>query len=251
MKLCLFLFAAAISCMAPEGRVSENHFENTDSNTITVAEGPFSVKESDMDITASDGHTLRATYYNPGSPGSAMLLLHQCNMDRKSWTDFARELSRRGIHVLSFDYRGYGETSAKGNFYEKLDGDIDIALRFLQEQPGVNKQKIAVGGASCSVENTVQLAKRNGGISALMLLSGPCSPEGLAYIKSHPELPVFGAASAEEEAAEKFVSGTVEASANPNSQMTVIPGEGHGAPMFSSDTSLLSKAVEWVVRVLK
>src|SRR6266851_715363 len=39
-------------------------------------------QKKDVDIKASDGVTLKGTYFSPGRPGPAMLLLHQCNMDR-------------------------------------------------------------------------------------------------------------------------------------------------------------------------
>ena len=37
---------------------------------------------TDADIVSADGTKLRATYTTPGKPGPAMLLIHQCNMDR-------------------------------------------------------------------------------------------------------------------------------------------------------------------------
>ena len=65
------------------------------------------VKESNLDITTSDGLKLKATYYSPEKPGPGMLLLHQCNMNRKSWESLATSLAKSGIHVLTFDYRGW------------------------------------------------------------------------------------------------------------------------------------------------
>ena len=134
---------------------SEHPNENPGSPTYDV-----SVKESNLDILASDGIKLKATYYSPEKPGPGMLLLHECDMDRKSWQSLATSLSRSGIHVLTFDYRGYGETPARGNLYEHLAADIDSALAKLMSQPGVDKKHIAAGGASCGVSNAIQLAIR-------------------------------------------------------------------------------------------
>jgi hypothetical protein len=42
-----------------------------------------------VDITASDGTNLKATYFSAGKPGPGVLLLHQCNRQRKVWDDLA------------------------------------------------------------------------------------------------------------------------------------------------------------------
>ena len=58
----------------------------------------------DLDVAAPDGAKLRATYYSPGRPGPGILLLHQCNRDRKAWVSLAGALASRGVHVLALDY---------------------------------------------------------------------------------------------------------------------------------------------------
>src|SRR5436853_2835521 len=133
-------------------------------------EDSSSFNKTYMDITASDGIKLKATYYAPNKPGPAILLLHQCNMDRRSWDTFAIALAKRGIHVLTFDYRGFGETPAAGG-RENLSSDIDAALATLMLMPGIDKNRVAVGGASCGVNNAVHLVERCGKIIVLVHIS--------------------------------------------------------------------------------
>src|SRR5690242_3965299 len=71
------------------------------------------VTGSPATITAPDGTKLAATYYAGDEPGPGILLLHQCNKDRSSWNALAERLSRGGFHVLTMDYRGYGESGGK------------------------------------------------------------------------------------------------------------------------------------------
>src|SRR5579864_4210512 len=66
-----------------------------------------------VDLTASDGVHLKATYFAAAQPGPGILLLHQCNRQRKVWDDLARQLAAAGIHVLTLDYRGYGESGGE------------------------------------------------------------------------------------------------------------------------------------------
>ena len=61
------------------------------------------VQKKDVDLKAQDGTTLKASYFAPGHPGPAMLLLHQCNMDRHAWDGLAQDLVNAGFHVLTLD----------------------------------------------------------------------------------------------------------------------------------------------------
>ena len=64
----------------------------------------------DVTLTAADGTALKGTYYASASPGPAVLLLHMCNTTRKSWEPLGPQLAAAGIHALSMDYRGFGES---------------------------------------------------------------------------------------------------------------------------------------------
>jgi pimeloyl-ACP methyl ester carboxylesterase len=94
-----------------------------------------------VDLSASDGTKLKATYFAASKPGPGVLLLHQCNQQRHSWDAVAARLAASGIHVLTLDYRGYGESG--GTPYkdlppgepgrlelEKWPGDVDVAFAY-------------------------------------------------------------------------------------------------------------------------
>jgi len=201
----------------------------------------------DFDITAADGAKLKATYYSPGKPGPGILLLHQCNMDRKSWRSLAAKLVDRGIHVLTFDYRGYGETTASGS-RENIPTDIDTALATLKSKQGVDQKRLAAGGASCGVNNSVQLAKRSGEIKALLLLTGPMTKEGMAFLRTQTSLPIFAVDQAGFDSGMKALVGN---STNPNSTNVEVHKDWHGVVMFEGDPSLLDKMADWVAKVLQ
>src|ERR1700746_1858115 len=59
-----------------------------------------------VDLTAADGTKLKATYFAAAKPGPGVLLLHQCNRQRKVWDGLAQQLAAVGINVLTLDYRG-------------------------------------------------------------------------------------------------------------------------------------------------
>jgi len=209
------------------------------------------VKETQLDISASDGLKLKATYYSPEKPGPGIMLLHQCNMNRNSWQSLASSLSKNGIHVLTFDYRGYGESPAQGNLYDHIAPDVDSALATLLSQPGVDKTRIAAGGASCGVNNSLRLAIRNSTIKALFLLPGPIPQEGAAYIESHPAVPVFAIENGDESAASKELARIIQTSKHPGSTMKGYPNGAHGVPIFDKHPDIIPTVTNWLVQVLK
>src|SRR3984893_16421035 len=71
-----------------------------------------------VDLTAADGMKLKATYFAAAKPGPDVLLLHQCNRQRKIWDGLAQQLAAGGINVLTVDYRGFGESD--GDRFDKL-----------------------------------------------------------------------------------------------------------------------------------
>src|SRR5437870_3921378 len=64
----------------------------------------------DVNIIASDGTDLKATYVAAVRPGPAVLLMQMCITTRTSWEPVARQLSAAGISALTIDNRGFGES---------------------------------------------------------------------------------------------------------------------------------------------
>jgi dienelactone hydrolase len=213
------------------------------------------VQKKDIDLKASDGTNLKASYFSAGRPGPAIILLHQCNMDRHAWDQLANDLAGAGFHVLTVDYRGYGDSGGErysdakqrgASMREKWPGDVDAAYAYLLEQKGVDKSRIAAGGASCGVTQSSDLATRHHEIKALMLLSGGASDAAKAYIAGTASLAVFGAASEGDANAAKGIKEVVEASKNPNSTLKIYPGTEHGVPMFAKNPDLEPMIMNWL-----
>ena len=222
--------------------------------TIAMA-APSSAQSTDIDIKAADGVTLKATYTSPGRPGPAMLLIHQCNMDRSSWGGVTAQLVEAGIHVLTMDLRGFGDSGGEGmaggfpQLLEKSAGDLDLAYALLTTQAGVDSSRVGVGGASCGAMLTSDLATRQSGITTLMLLSGPPGEAASAHIMATPGLAVFGAG-AEDDSVLAGVAANikkaVDGSKNPHSMAKVVTGTEHGLPMFDKHPNLEPELISWL-----
>jgi predicted alpha/beta hydrolase len=124
-----------------------------------------------VELKASDGTPLKATYFAAAKPGPGVLLLHQSNRTRKAWDELAGQLTAAGINTLTLDMRGFGDS---GSPYTRLTdaeraevrnmwpGDVDTAWQYLISQPGVKRDVIGVGGAGWfGVLHSVEVARQH------------------------------------------------------------------------------------------
>jgi len=173
-------------------------------------------------------------------------------MDRHAWDGLAQDLAHAGFHVLALDFRGFSESggdhdpSKRTAEREKWPGDVDTAYAYLLAQKGVEKSRVAAGGASCGVGQASDLAARHHEIKALVLLSGGAGDSAKTYLTATPGVAVFGAASEGDTNAAKGIKEAVEASKNPKSQLKLYMGTEHGVPMLAKNPGLQPMIVNWL-----
>jgi dienelactone hydrolase len=216
-----------------------------------------------VDLTAGDGVKLKASYFAAAKPGPGVLLLHQCNRQRKIWDGLAQQLAAAGINVLTLDYRGFGESD--GDRFDKLPpqqaaqiqaekwpGDIDIAFQYLVSQPGMTRDVIGVGGASCGVNNSIQTARRHTEVKSLVLLSGNTDLKGRQFLRESTKLPVFFAVADDDEYPTSIVAieWLYSLDADPDKKFVHVAIGGHGADMFEVHPNMPGEIVNWYVTTL-
>lgn len=154
-----------------------------------------------IDLKAVDGTPLKATFFAAANTGPGVLLIHQVNRDRNSWNGVAAQLAGSGINVLTIDMRGIGESG--GTRWEKMSDvelsnhwrgwpeDVDVALQYLNSQPGVDRDRIGLGGAGLlGVDNSVEAARRHPAqVKSLVLMSGETFHDGLQFLGQASQLP--------------------------------------------------------------
>jgi dienelactone hydrolase len=215
-------------------------------------------------FTAADGTNLKGTYFGAGKPGPGVLLLHQCNRQRKVWDDLAAKMAASGLNVLTLDFRGFGESG--GTPLEKLSmeeayqymndiwyGDVDTAFRYLVSQPGVAHTAIGAGGASCGVNQAVQLARRHAEVKSLVLLSESTNSEGRQFLRGAQNFPVFMAVADDDEdlGVVDLMQWLYSLSSNPVNKFVRYPVGGHGVEMFAAHKELPDLIADWLVKTLR
>ena len=79
-------------------------------------------------------------------PYPAVVICHGLGSRKERHADFAEFLSARGFAALAIDLRGHGESEGELEGNEALD--IGAAVRYLQSQPEIDSDRLAVRGSS-------------------------------------------------------------------------------------------------------
>jgi dienelactone hydrolase len=217
-----------------------------------------------VDLHAPDGVLLKGTYFSSGKSGPGVLLLHQCNQQRKLWDVLGERLASLGINVLTIDYRGFGESG--GIPHDKLTdeeeiktqtetwpGDISVAFEYLLAQPGVTPGRIGAGGASCGVNNAIRLARQHPEVKALVLLAGPTDREGRQFLQSSKNIPIFTSAADDDVFGPQvlLMQWFFSLSGNSASRFAQYASGGHGAEMFAVQKDLPGVIANWFLATLE
>jgi len=213
----------------------------------------------DISVNAPDGTALKGTYFPAPKPGPGILLFHQCNRERKTWTNLATSLAAKGFHVLAIDYRGYGESGGgpyaspqeqQQSMAEDWPGDIDAAFEFLLREPGVDRNRIGAAGASCGVNQSIQLARRHPEVKSIALLSGSTDQAGRDHLRRSDWLPVFASASDDDGDAVPLLRWILSFSHSLKNQFVQYKAAGHGTDMFKVELGLEPLIVTWFEKTL-
>ncbi|HMC29960.1 MAG TPA: alpha/beta fold hydrolase [Candidatus Angelobacter sp.] len=208
-----------------------------------------------VDLKAPDSANLKATFFAAARPGPGVMLLHQCNRQRKVWDDLARQLAAAGISVLTLDLRGFGESDgvpmdkatpqqAQAQA-QKWPGDIDVAFEYLTSR--VKRDDIGVGGASCGVNNSIQTAIRHvKEVKSLVLLSGNTDIAGRKFLRQS-QLPVLAAVADDDEfpASIETTEWIFSLSSTTGNKFLHYTKGGHGAEIFAVHPELRDAIVDW------
>ena len=241
-----------------------------------TAASPRAPAPRPVELTTSDGTRIKGSYFAAAGQGPAVLLFHQSNRTRASWDAVGLRLAAAGIHTLTIDSRGHGESGGTngGRGSGTWASDLETAFQFLVSQAGVERELIGIGGAGAlGVDNSVETARRHPAeVKSLALLSGETLQENLRFLHNSARLPGLYVVADDDE-----YPPTVEAmellyitSSSPAKKLVHYPalreapwvwyetsdigkvpaGSGHGTDMFSAHPELPGIIVDWFVTTL-
>ena len=237
-----------------------------------------------VDVKTPDGSILKGTYFAAAKPGPGVLLFHQSNRTRTSWDDVAGQLAAAGIHTLSVDVRGHGDTGGKFDNWsgskwkearkEWWPGDLNAAFEFLVSQSGVNRDVIGIGGAGLlGVDNSVETARHHAAeVKSLVLISGETLRPQLQFLHETSQLPELFVVSDDDEypPTQQAMQLLYDIASSPSKKLVhysaahdapwlwyepfdigKVPAKGgHGTDLFKQHLDLQGIIVDWYVTTL-
>jgi dienelactone hydrolase len=213
-------------------------------------------EKKEVSFRSADGFTLKGTFYSAEKPGPGLLLLHQCDGNRRIYDHLATMLNTARYNVLTFDFRGFGESqdgeytdsaAQRQKVMDRMPGDIEAALSFLTSQSSVNPRAVGIVASNCAVNQVVRAGRHHPEIRTLVLLSGGTDAEGEAYIKDSPKVPILGVASEEDREAAAATKKLVALSTNSESHLEMFTNAGHAASIFAKQPDLEPDIVIWFI----
>jgi uncharacterized protein len=214
----------------------------------------------DVVLEADDEIRLGA-WYLPGAdtPGPAVLVCDGNGGDRSGRVGLAAGLSRLGLSVLLFDYRGYGGNP--GTPSEKgLAADARAAQTWLAQQPEVDPERIVYFGESLGAAVSVGLAMERPP-AALVLRSPftslaevgrvhyPWLPIGRLLVDRYPSIdrigsltsPVMVIAGDRDDIVPESLSKKLYDAAPEPKRYLLVPGTGHNDPELIDGDRMLAE----------
>ena len=208
-------------------------------------------------IQTTDGQTLQASFYKPGSTAPGVLLVHDAGSDRSQVDPLADRMSKQGFGVLTLDLRGHGASKSNKLDWDKLSEndkkstwalapkDVDAAADWLLAQPGINDTTLALVGYGAGCALAVRHAKGDENVVCMVLLAPHAEDYGFdvrADIQTLVGLPTF-VATAKDAEGEKMALEANASSGNPYLDIVLSP------PKLASpldDKNLPGKVLKWV-----
>jgi dienelactone hydrolase len=224
-----------------------------------------SSQASDIILKTDQGFALKASFYQSNQTSDrAVLLLHQCNYNRTMYNDIGQQLSDKGIHALSLDFRGFGESSndefsvekvqalpkeARNAAWQKMSkhwpSDVQLAYDHLKSKMS-DKGIVGVVGASCGGSQAITLAENNP-INLIGFFSSGQRDENITrYKKMLADKPTLIIASEKDRGTYESAQKLFTAASNIGSKFIAYKGSAHGYPLLDSDTQLANYMVSWL-----
>ena len=208
---------------------------------------PAAAPAAPVTIAARDGVALAGDVHGPSGAGAGVLLLHQCNMDRRSWSALVPKLTAAGLTVLTYDRRGKGGSAFGGDAFPHHGEDSKAALAHLRGLLAPNA-RLAMVGASCGGNQAFLTAPEHPDVAALVILSSPLSDAEPAWaeLRRRSDIAVLGIGATGDGQTVAHARRAVASSASPDSWLIAYDGALHGVPLFDQDTRLPETIAEWV-----
>ncbi|MBI5288600.1 MAG: alpha/beta fold hydrolase [Chloroflexi bacterium] len=174
--------------------------------------------------------TLSGRLFGHGKAG--VILAHMRPADQTSWFSFAAELAATGDYtVLTFDFRGFGESSGEKEF-NRVDTDLAAALKYVREELGI--EKVFLVGASMGGTASLLVAAREH-VAGVVSVSSPAvylDIDALAVVSLIKAPKLF--ITSEDDVPAQRSQEQFWAQAGEPKEQEIFEGDAHGTDLFGT-----------------
>ena len=229
--LTIALTLALVPACASDAESNNNSTQSSQFVLTTESIGESGATET-VRFRTEDSEDLWGSIFGEGE--IAVILAHMRGRDQSSWFPFARLASESGYKVLTFDFRGYGNSTGTRN--TRMDRDLEAAVAYVRAYGA--KQVVLIGasmGGTASIELAPEVNVQGvaalspptafGRVNALSAVSSMLIP--LLLIVANNDPPFTDDARSLEAAAAA-------------TQFFELPGQQHGTNLFSEHSDQIS-----------
>ena len=178
-------------------------------------------------FTASDGAALRGHLF--GSGDRWVILSHMFPDDQTAWYSFAGQLSARGYHVLTYDFRGYGESQGNKQI-NLIDRDLTGAVAFVRRQ---HPRRVVLLGASMGGTASIIVASEEP-VDGVIALSAPTAFRGLDASGVAVGVPSLFISAEEDDDNQLSARAFFDQATGEDRSLDIVKGSSHGIHLLDS-----------------
>lgn len=217
-------------------------------------------RTDEVTLTTDDGWELHGTRWLPerDHPVPGVVLLHSGRSDRAVFARLERLLAEAGLAVLNLDWRGRGQSTNKGTYFEldaeeKAAGwrDAVAAAAHLADLSEVDGERLAAVGVVHGAEYAVRAAVRDPRIRAVVLLTGyRPADDAEAERLTTGGLHALHVTSTDHRVTTDAMRQLYDASTDRLTRYVEYPGGAIGYQLFEIDHQLEPRIAEWLSEAL-
>lgn len=231
--LCLAVFLLLVGVAAcDDATPAKNGVGATTGPGSAVSATPGAYRE--VAFTTDDGVTLSGRLFGSGEAG--IVLAHMYPADQTSWRSTAERLAGEGYLVLTFDFRGYGDSEGSKDI-DLIDRDVFAAIMALADAGAGRILLIgaSMGGTACLVAADESQPLSRVFVSGVATLSAPVEFKGLSAEAAVPRLAMPLLFIAAERDAGADGANVLEALSGGAGELRIVPGDDHGTELLQGE----------------
>jgi pimeloyl-ACP methyl ester carboxylesterase len=185
-----------------------------------------------ISFTTQDGVTLKGHVFGSGQAG--VILAHMYPADQTSWYPTAQRLAQAGYLVLTFDFRGYGESGGSKQI-DLIGGDVSAAITQIRKE-GAGSVVLAgasMGGTASLVAGDQAQSLSSIRLAGIATLSAPVEFQGLSAAAAVPRIIVPLLFIAAEKDAGAAGAQQLEQLSAGKGDLQIVPGSDHGTDLLT------------------